>query len=68
MSVKKHSMELVHGVPGHYRPAQPIQLECISSLSSLWSALAIYILVYLCIHCYGDDIISTLERIQSNLS
>ena len=23
MSVKKHSMEPKHGVPGHYRPAQP---------------------------------------------
>ena len=36
MSVKKHYMDPLHGVPGHYRPAQPIQVECMSSLCSLW--------------------------------
>ena len=35
MSVKKHYMECP-GVPGHYKPAQPIQVECMSSLCSLW--------------------------------
>ena len=33
MSVKKHYMEPQHGVPGQYRAAQPIQIECMSSLS-----------------------------------
>ena len=30
-------MEPQHGVPGHYRPTQPTQVECMSSLCSLWS-------------------------------
>ena len=37
MSVIKYYMEPQHGVPGHYRPAQPIQVVCMSSLYSLWS-------------------------------
>ena len=36
MSAKKHYMEPQHGVPGHYRPAQPIQVECMGSLCGLW--------------------------------
>ena len=29
---KKHFMKPQHGVPGHYRPSQPIQVECTSCL------------------------------------
>ena len=41
MSVKKHYMESQHCVPGHFRLAQSIQVECMSSLCSLWFILNI---------------------------
>ena len=39
MAVRCQSKTLhgtVNCVPGHYRPTQPIQVECMSSLCSLW--------------------------------
>ena len=54
--VKKHYME--HGVPGHYRPAQPIQVDCMSNLCSLCVTykyeISRFILVYTTISFKGS--------------